>query len=49
MEYWKHAVDYLRLSTEEKPTENLVDGTTLYEVDTGVFYIYYQGQWYEQP
>jgi hypothetical protein len=26
----------------------VINGSTAYEVDTGKFYIYYKGQWYEQ-
>lgn len=48
MEFWQHNMDYIGLSTEEKPSENLVNGTTLYEVDTGNFYIYYKENWYLQ-
>lgn len=44
---FKTRYDYLKLSTEEKPTD-AVDGSTLYEVDSGAFYIFYNGQWYEQ-
>lgn len=40
--------DLVGLSTEEKPSTQ-VDGTTFYEVDTGVFFIYYKGTWYQQP
>ena len=40
--------DIVGLSTEEKPL-NQQDGTTFYEVDTGVFFIYYKGTWYQQP
>lgn len=40
-------VDLVKLSSEEKPTGQ-IDGTTLYEVDTSKFFIYYKGQWYEQ-
>ena len=39
--------DYLGLSSEDKP-QDLVDGTTFYEVDTSKFFIWYNGQWYEQ-
>ena len=39
--------DIVGLSTEEKPN-NQQDGTTFYEVDTGTFFIYYKGNWYEQ-
>ena len=48
MEDFKTRYDYLRLSTEAKPTSEAVNGSTLYEVDTGAFYIFYNGQWYEQ-
>lgn len=41
-------LDIVGLSTEEKPTENLQDGTTYYTVDTQEFYIYYKGTWYKQ-
>lgn len=40
--------DIIGLSTEEKPL-NQQEGTTFYEVDAGVFFIYYKGTWYEQP
>ena len=39
--------DYLRLSTESKPTD-VVTGSTCYEVDTQKLYIYYKGTWYLQ-
>lgn len=39
--------DYLRLSSEDKP-EPVVDGSTLYEVNTQKLYIYYKGTWYLQ-
>ena len=39
--------DYLRLSSEDKP-EPVVDGSSLYEVDTQKLYIYYKGTWYLQ-
>lgn len=26
----------------------VIDGSTAYEVDTGKFYIFYKGTWYEQ-
>lgn len=44
----KTRFDYLGLSTEDKPTEKAVNGSTYYEVDTSKFYIYYDGEWYEQ-
>lgn len=40
-------VDTLKLSSESMPIAEH-DGTTCYEVDTGKFYIYYKGEWYEQ-
>ena len=40
--------DYIGLSTEEKPIEDVNDGSTLLEVDTGDSYIFYQGNWYKQ-
>lgn len=39
--------DYLRLSSEGKP-EPVVDGSSLYEVDTQKLYLYYKGTWYLQ-
>lgn len=48
MDYWKHTIDFLGLSTEEKPTENIVDGSTFYAVDTVELYVYYKGTWYLQ-
>lgn len=39
--------DYLGLSTDDKPTY-AVNGDTYYEVDTGEFFIYFDGTWYEQ-
>ena len=47
MEIARFRVDTLKLSTEDMPVAEH-DGTTCYEVDTGAFYIYYKGQWYEQ-
>lgn len=41
-------IDIVQLSTEEKPSKNIQDGTTLYYVDTRQFFIYYKGVWYEQ-
>ena len=40
--------DYIGLSTETKETENIVDGSTFWEVDTSTLFIFYNGQWYEQ-
>lgn len=48
METFKTRMDYLGLSTDDKPTEEAVNGSTYYEVDTSEFYIYYEGTWYEQ-
>ena len=45
--YWDSRKDFIGLSTEEKPNNN-IDGDTFYEVDTGKFYIMYKNQWYEQ-
>ena len=42
------ADDYIGLSTEEKPIEDVNDGSTLLEVDTGYSYIFYEGVWYKQ-
>ena len=42
------ADDYIGLSTEEKPIDDVKDGSTLLEVDTGCSYIFYQGNWYKQ-
>ena len=49
-EYLKWRSDLIGLSTEEKPLtgEKVVDGSTFYEVDTGKFFIFYKGTWYEQ-
>lgn len=44
----KNRTDIVILSTEDKPIEGLENGSTCYEVDTGVLYIYYKGTWYEQ-
>lgn len=44
---WDFRGDFIGLSTEPKPN-NEIDGTTFYEVDTGNFYILYNGTWYLQ-
>lgn len=44
----KFRLDIVGLSTEEKPTEGVEDGTTYYTVDTQELYIYYKGTWYNQ-
>lgn len=40
-------IDIVILSTEPKPTKNLKNGSTLYEVDTASLYIWYEGNWYD--
>lgn len=40
--------DFVGLSEETKPTENVGNGSTFYEVDTSTLYIYYEEEWYEQ-
>ena len=44
----KFRIDIVGLSTEDKPTEGINNGTTYYTVDTQELYIYYKGQWYKQ-
>lgn len=41
-------LDIVILSTESKPTENLKNGSTLYEVDTAKLYVWYNGSWYDE-
>lgn len=41
-------IDIVSLSTEPKPTKNLKNGSTLYEVDTARLYIWYEGNWYDE-
>ena len=41
-------IDIVILSTEPKPTKNLKNGSTLYEVDTASLYIWYEGNWYDE-
>ena len=41
-------IDIVILSTEEKPTVNLKNGSTLYEVDTAKLYVWYKGSWYDE-
>lgn len=41
-------LDIVILSTETKPTENLKNGSTLYEVDTTKLYVWYNGSWYDE-
>ena len=39
--------DYGGLSSEDKPTD-VSNLSTFLEVDTGKFYVFYKGTWYEQ-
>lgn len=48
MSEFKTRFDFLGLSTESKPTDKAVNGSTFYEVDTSKLYIYYEEEWYEQ-
>lgn len=48
IEFLKTRFDFIGLSSEDKPTDEAVDGSTFYEVDTSKFYIYYKEEWYEQ-
>lgn len=48
MDFLKCRIDFVLLSSEEKPTEDLKDGSTAYEVDTCKLFIFYKGTWYEQ-
>lgn len=36
----KQEVEYRGLSTDEKPTENIENGTIFIEIDTGKIYMY---------
>jgi len=36
------------LSTATKPTVNVPNGRTALEVDTGIWYVFYEGTWYPQ-
>lgn len=38
--------DFIGLSTDLKPTDRAVNGTTFYETDTSKLYIFYNGEWY---
>lgn len=44
----ENRIDIVILSTEAKPTKNLKNGSTLYEVDTASLYIWYEGNWYDE-
>lgn len=48
MKFWNYRKDLIGLSSETKPTTDVVSGTTFLEVDTSKFFIYYEGTWYEQ-
>ena len=49
MDFYNTRFDFLKLESEDLPSgENVVTGSTCYEVDTGKFYIYYKTQWYDQ-
>ncbi len=39
-------VNYIGKSTEEKPIIGVKNGETLYIVDTGEAFIFYDGQWW---
>ena len=43
----KYRIDFVRLDGEAMPSsENIIDGSTCYIIDTGELYIYYKGTWY---
>lgn len=44
----KYRVDFVGLSTDTKPSEQLENGSTFYTVDTQELYVYYAGEWYLQ-
>lgn len=44
----KYRVDFVGLSTDTKPSEQLENGSTYYTVDTQELYLYYGGEWYLQ-
>lgn len=44
----KFRIDVVGLSNGDKPSTQIKNGTTYYEVDTGDLYIYYGGEWYKQ-
>lgn len=39
-------VNYIGKSTEEKPVTGVKNGETLYIVDTGDAFIFYNGEWW---
>lgn len=52
MKFYDNRFDFLFDSTDSESTdmftENVVDGSTAYDVGTGEFYIYYKQQWHKQ-
>lgn len=52
MKFYDNRFDFLFSSYEGESVddfiENVVDGSTAYDVYTTDFYIYYKGQWYKQ-
>lgn len=52
MKFYDNRFDFLFSSdlgeSEDDFVENVVDGSTAYDVSTGSFYIYYKGIWYSQ-
>ena len=46
--FLNNRIDIVKLSTEEKPTKDLKNGSTLYEVDTTELYVWYNGSWYDE-
>lgn len=52
MKFYDNRFDFLFNSdlgeSEDNFVENVVDGSTAYDVGTGAFYIYYKGTWYSQ-
>lgn len=52
MKFYDNRFDFLFSSdlgeSESDFVENVVDGSTAYDVSTGAFYIYYKNVWYPQ-
>lgn len=48
VDYTSKATDFICLSTEEKTTDDVANGSTLLEVDTSTIYVFYEGIWYAQ-
>lgn len=48
MEFLFARIDFVGLSSETKPTKELKNGSTYYEVDTQTLFIWYKGIWYNQ-